>query len=242
MGLRVSHAKSPFVPYGNHVSRWFIIITFHFDHTSHYFNLLIIFFSLSSAPIPPGTRDGQVLKYLLNDMVLKDQAASEREDPYFFLHVHVDHQSYFKRDEDYNILTDFDISVSQALLGGEIEIRCLRTAADPDDLLQIEVPEYTSSHSTLTARNEGIQRSRGDPSNKGHHFVKLGIRVPETLTYRQKSVFQRFAATESIESNYEEGTFSNLGTVEGVESDLDHKLNLNVIEPTHVKRTFCEEF
>lgn len=181
------------------------------------------------------------MKYLLNDLVLKNQSPTEREDPYFFLHVHVDEQSYFSRDEDYNVLTDFDISVSQALLGGEIEVRCLRTAANPDDLLLLEVPECTSSHSTLTGRNEGIQRSRVDPSNKGHHFVKLGIRVPERLTKRQRSLFQIFAASESLDLNYEQGTFSNLGTVSGVDSELDHKLNLNVIEPTSVKRTFCAE-
>ena len=172
---------------------------------------LIIFFS---ADIPPGIEDGQVLRIDIDPEVtpyLIDQQ------DYFYAYFQVDSSSHFTR-ENCDIYSEADISLAQALLGGSFSVPGLHKES-----LSVEVPELTSSHRTLVVRDGGVRRS----GTCGHHFVKVGIRVPKSLSARQRDVWRRFAETELVE-----------GTVQGCQSPMDHKFEIGVVEATSVKRPF----
>lgn len=171
-------------------------------------------------PIPPGTEDGQVLKYQINRDLMK---WTIDHDPYFYVYVTVEPQSYFKRD-DLDVTTETDISIAQAILGGTTEIRGLHK-----DELDVTIPPLTSSHKTITVFDEGIMRS--DRSLKGHHHVKIGIVPPQKLTPDMKNIWLKFASLETLEN----------GVVNGVEHELDHKYKATVIDPSEVNRTFNVE-
>jgi hypothetical protein len=59
------------------------------------------------------------------------------------------------------------------------------------------------------------------PAQIGDHVLKTVIRVPQKLSWRQWRLARRFAALEP----------PDVGTVDGLETDVDHKFNVNVVEP-----------
>ena len=90
---------------------------------------------------------------------------------------------YFRRDGN-DIHTENDISVSQALLGGNLSIKGLYksdlTLNLPSD------PNIDCSHKTLVAPGEGVFISKD--LGHGNHYVDIGIKVPTSLTEKQKSL------------------------------------------------------
>lgn len=91
------------------------------------------------------------------------------------------------------------------------------------------MPPLTGSHNTLTAYNEGIEYTDGTMS--GHHFIKVGVQIPDELNPVMRDIWTRFARLE-MESNPE------AGTVEGVANPLGHKFEVNVVEADTVERKF----
>ena len=173
--------------------------------------------------IPPGSVDGQFLKVVIDDYYLK--ITPPEQPKHFYVKLAVEKSRYFKRD-GHDIYTANDISVSQALLGGELSIKGLYsselTVPLPSD------PNIESSHKTLVAPGEGVFMSN-DLGN-GHHFVEVGIKVPQVLTEKQKTLLLKLFASEEQLIN---GTVNN-----GVEYPDSHRYQTNVIEPSKCERKF----
>ncbi len=95
--------------------------------------------------------------------------------------------------------------------------------------LELAVPPLLLPFPTLTADHEGI-------CGRGHHFVKLGVRVPKELSERRLDLWRRFARIESTETAVE-------GVVEGLEDESQdsHRYYVNVVEPSRVERLFKVE-
>ena len=68
-----------------------------------------------------------------------------------FVTVRVEESSYFRR-EGFDVRTEAEVSVAQAVLGGVIRIQGLY------EDLNVRVPPGTSSHSVLTLSDRGFRR------------------------------------------------------------------------------------
>ena len=171
--------------------------------------------------IPPGSIDGQYLKVPISDKYLKWTAIGHHS--HFFVRLNVDKSDYFKRDGN-DLYTANDISVSQALLGG-----CLSVQGLHSDSLMIPLPSNPnigSSHKKLVAPGEGVFIS--ETLGRGNHFVDVGIKVPKSLSERQKTLLMKIFESEEKLDN---------GIVEnGVEHEDSHKYRSNVIEACKCER------
>lgn len=127
-----------------------------------------------TVPVPAGVEDGQTVR----------MAVGQRE---MFITFRVEKSNYFRR-EGSDVHTDAEISLSQAILGGTIRIQ----GVYEDQTLQI-VPG-TSSHTTICLNNKGLKRVNAYGS--GHHYVHLKIKIPKTLTAKQKALIQAYAELE----------------------------------------------
>jgi len=142
-----------------------------------------------SVPIPAGIADGQTLR--LN--VGKQEV---------FVTVRVNESEYFRR-EGYDVHTNANISISQAILGGIIRIKGLH------EDLNIRIPAGTDSHTELTLSGRGIKHMEAYNAY-GDHIVHIRIKLPEKLTEEQREVFEDYARLET----------NTPGTVNGIDKSV----------------------
>ena len=83
--------------------------------------------------------------------------------------------------------------------------------------VDVQVPRGTSSHATLVISNGGLQTA----AQVGDHVLRTVIRVPQKLSWRQWRLARRYASLEQVD----------IGTVDGLEAEMDHKFKVNVVEP-----------
>lgn len=119
--------------------------------------------------IPPGIEDGQKLRV--------PGSATGTGD--IFLRVRIAAHPYFKR-EGLNVLLDVPISISEALLGGSVEVP---TASE--ERLTVKIPPGTSSGARLRMRGKGIKG--------GDQFLIFQIVTPKTLDDESRKLVEQFA-------------------------------------------------
>jgi|SRR5579872_2516090 len=116
--------------------------------------------------IPKGVDSGSRIRFENFDIVI-DVLADKR----------------YKR-EGYDVITDEEISFSQAALGTELEIETL------DGKLKLRVPSGTQPGTVMRLRGKGIPHVRGN--GRGDHYVRLRVSVPKKLSKRQKELLIEF--------------------------------------------------
>ncbi|MGH0037505.1 MAG: DnaJ C-terminal domain-containing protein [Myxococcota bacterium] len=123
--------------------------------------------------IPPGVADGGRIRLAGKGAVGVDGAADG--DLHVVLRVRP-HPHFERRDRDLHI--EVPISVSEALLGAEIEVPTL------DGRAKLTVPAGTDGGTRLRLRGKGIPAARGAAA--GDLYVRLRIRVPRELDAQQR--------------------------------------------------------
>lgn len=100
-----------------------------------------------------------------------------------YVYVTVKPHRFFKRD-GFNLFCEMPLSITQAALGGEIEIPTL------EGPMKHSVPEGTQSGEEFRFRGKGIQMLRG--GGKGDLYVKVNVDVPKRLSETQKELLRKF--------------------------------------------------
>lgn len=106
-----------------------------------------------------------------------------------YVKIRVDDHDYFKRDGD-NILTNYYITISQAVLGTELNIRTLH------GIKHVKLRRYKDK---VVLMNEGINK-------KGKHIVKINVKFPSVMNEEQEKIFRRISEYEKLEKNHRENT------------------------------------
>jgi DnaJ-class molecular chaperone len=115
--------------------------------------------------IPPGTRDGQVLR-----LRGKGRPASDDGPPGdALIEISVLPHPFFTRKGD-DIYLDLPISLKEAVLGARIRVP---TPAGP---VTAAVPKWSNTARVLRLRGRGVPRADG---SKGDEYVKLMLMLPE---------------------------------------------------------------
>lgn len=94
--------------------------------------------------------------------------------------------------EDYDVISEKEISFAQAALGGEI------TVATIDGDIKIRIPQGTQPGALIRLNGRGIPHIRG--SDRGNHYVRIKLTVPKKLTKHQKELLQAFQKEEGKQS------------------------------------------
>ncbi|MDC9822662.1 J domain-containing protein [Devosia sp. ZB163] len=115
--------------------------------------------------IPPGTRDGQVLR-----LRGKGQPGTGGGPPGDALvEIVVRPHPFFTRDAD-DIRLELPISLTEAVLGGKVK------APTPTGTVMVTVPKWSSSGRVLRIRGRGVPRRDG---SRGDAYARLAIVLPQ---------------------------------------------------------------
>ena len=128
--------------------------------------------------IPAGIQHGQTLS-------LEGQGeAGEKGAPSgdLYVNIHVIPHKKFKREKN-NILSEEQITFSQAVLGDKIEVETI------DGKLQMKIPAGTQSGEVFKIRDEGVPFL--DRRGKGDQLVKIIVKIPKHLNREQKELIER---------------------------------------------------
>ena len=97
------------------------------------------------------------------------------------------HKFFKRRDSD--LFCEVPISITQAALGGDIDVPTL------DEPVKQHVPEGTQPDTVVKIKGQGIPYLRG--SGKGDLYVTLKVEVPKRLNEKQKELLRQFDAALS---------------------------------------------
>lgn len=123
-----------------------------------------------------------------NGMNLRLQGQGAEGDPgapkgNLIVTVIVEEDSYFQRDNA-DVHTEHPISVTQAILGGTIDVKTLTGT------VEMKVPKGCQPDSKLVMRGKGIQHVNS--SRKGNHIVHLRLKIPTQISARQEELLREF--------------------------------------------------
>lgn len=98
-----------------------------------------------------------------------------------YLKLKVSEHPFFKR-EGSDIVVDKEVKLSEAILGGSIEVPTLEGSK------HIKVSPGTQSHSRIRLKGFGLPHLQG--GGKGDEYVRILIRYPKNLNDRQKKLVE----------------------------------------------------
>lgn len=131
--------------------------------------------------IPPGVEDGQRLR-------LAGQGGEGAPTGDLYLVIHVRPHAYLRR-EGRDIYVDVPISVSEAALGGAVEVPTLTGRST------VRVPPGTASGMRLRLKGQGIAGPHGEP--KGDQYCVIRIVPPRQASDRQKQLFEELRGLDT---------------------------------------------
>ncbi len=126
--------------------------------------------------IPSGIEDGETLRMSGEGEAIKNGQPGD-----LYARIHVGKNSNFQR-EGFNLWTNLDIKISDALLGAEKETQTL------DGLIKIKIPAGTDSGEVLRVRGKGVPH----PSKtRGDLLIKINVRTPKKFSRDAKQLIEK---------------------------------------------------
>ncbi|XP_054892230.1 dnaJ heat shock protein family (Hsp40) member A3a isoform X1 [Poeciliopsis prolifica] len=126
-------------------------------------------------PVPAGVEDGQTVR----------MPVGKKE---IFITFRVQKSPVFRRDGA-DIHSDLYVSVAQAILGGTARTQGLY------ETLNLSIPAGVQTDQRIRLSGKGIARVSG--YGFGDHYIHFKVKIPKTLTDRQKSLLTSFAEDET---------------------------------------------
>jgi len=141
-------------------------------------------FSNIKLEIPAGINNRQTIR--LNEQGNAGQSGTQSSDLYVTILVRPDLK--FKRQEN-NIFSEEEIFISQAVLGGEIEVETIH------GLVKLKIPSGTSDGQEILLKGKGVSTisnnirfNRG--GQRGDQIIRIRIKIPKHLNKKQKKLLQ----------------------------------------------------
>ncbi|XP_061703283.1 dnaJ heat shock protein family (Hsp40) member A3a isoform X2 [Syngnathoides biaculeatus] len=128
-----------------------------------------------TVPVPAGVEDGQTVR----------MPVGKKE---IFITFRVQKSPVFRRDGA-DIHSDLYVSVAQAILGGTARTQGLY------ETLNLAIPAGVQTDQRIHLAGKGIARVSG--YGFGDHYVHIKIKVPKTLTDRQRALVTSYAEDEA---------------------------------------------
>ena len=129
--------------------------------------------------IPPGVHEGQRIR-------LRGKGHGGGD---LYIVVHVREHPYFRR-EGGDLYLDLPISVTEAVLGAEVEVPTL------DGTTRLKVPPGTSGSRQLRLRGLGVPSAGGGP--RGDQYVVIKIVVPSAVSEEGGRLLRQFGDLEKF--------------------------------------------
>ena len=134
------------------------------------------------------------------------QRGAGNGDLYMFVEVQKD--QLFER-EDENIFCHIPISITTAILGGEVEVPTI-----DGKKARLKIPPGTQSETQFRLRSKGMSILR--QNRRGDMYIEASVEIPVNLTSRQKSILKEFekeGGTSKSHSPKSQGFFKKIKEV-----------------------------
>jgi molecular chaperone DnaJ len=138
--------------------------------------------------IPKGVQDGMTLEVQGKGNEIKDGVTGN-----LLIVIREENNPMFVRNGN-DLILDRNISLPDAVLGGEIIIRSI------DGDIKISIPKGTQSGKTVRMRNKGLP-FLNHPNQRGDMIVRLNVMIPSELTEVEEQVFKTFKESSSFKIN-----------------------------------------
>ncbi|KAL7550363.1 hypothetical protein ACHAWF_013602 [Thalassiosira exigua] len=130
--------------------------------------------------VPPGIDNGMNLR-LTGQGADGDPGAPRGN---LIVQVLVDDDDYFHRDGT-DVHTQCPISLTQAVLGGTVDVRTLT------GIVEMKIPMGTQVDAKLMLRGKGIPHLHAE-GRRGNHVVHLKVEIPKKVSNRQEELLREF--------------------------------------------------
>lgn len=117
--------------------------------------------------IPAGIEHGEMIRFTGGGEAVAGGVAGD-----LYIKVHVKKHAIYRK-EGYNIVTDLNLKLSMALLGGEYPLNTL------DGDIKLKIPVGVSHGEILRIKGKGVPMDR---SRRGDLLVKISIQLPSKLS------------------------------------------------------------
>ena len=125
--------------------------------------------------IPTGVDNGEMVRLGGAGEAVRGGTAGD-----LYIKLHVDKHTTFRK-EGSNLLMDLNIKLTQAILGGETNVKTL------DGDLILKIPEGVSHGEILRVRGKGIPTGR---NSRGDIMIKVNIQIPTKLSKNAKKLVE----------------------------------------------------
>ena len=157
-----------------------------------------------SVSIPAGVDDGTRIR--ISGEGEPGQKTAGNGDLYIFVQVQKD--KLFEREEE-NIFCQIPISVTTAILGGEVEVPTIEGKK-----ARLNIPAGTQSETQFRLKSKGMSILR--QTRRGDMYVEVSVEIPVNLNSKQKAILQEFeneGGTSKKHSPKSQSFFSKLKEV-----------------------------
>jgi len=157
-----------------------------------------------SVTIPAGVDTGTRIR--ISGEGEPGQKGANNGDLYIFVEIQKD--KLFEREEE-NIFCEVPISVTTAILGGEVEVPTI-----DGKKARLNIPAGTQSSTQFRLRGKGMSILR--QSRRGDMYVETNVEIPVNLTGKQKSILKDFeteGGTSKSHSPKSQGFFKKIKEV-----------------------------
>ena len=135
--------------------------------------------------IPPGTRDGQILR--LKGKGRPGYNGGEPGDA--LIEIEVRPHPLFKREDD-NIRIELPVSLSEAVLGGKV-----KTPTPTGDVM-LSIPKGANTGTVLRLKGKGVPKADG---SHGDQYVTLKVMLPEKPDPELEEFIARWSRTQAYD-------------------------------------------
>jgi len=135
--------------------------------------------------IPPGTRDGQILR--LKGKGRPGYNGGEPGDA--LIEIEVRPHPLFKREDD-NIRIELPVSLSEAVLGGKVK------TPTPSGDVMLNIPKGANTGTTLRLKGKGVSKADG---SHGDQYVTLKVMLPEKPDPELEEFIARWSRTQAYD-------------------------------------------
>ncbi len=143
--------------------------------------------------IPAGVSTGEVLTLYSNGHAAKYNGESGDLN----LIINVEPHQYLRRD-NLDLFMDIDLSLEQAVLGGEVKFNLL------GETIKLKIDPGMQPFQVKRLSGKGVNTKRG----KGDLLIKFNVEIPKDLNQDQKKKFKEFA--DSLNNNHKKSFFDFL--------------------------------
>ncbi|MFN8674530.1 MAG: DnaJ C-terminal domain-containing protein [Candidatus Sericytochromatia bacterium] len=107
-----------------------------------------------------------------------------------YLNVSVDKHIFFEVDENNNVVCELPITVTEAILGTDVEVPTLKNP------VKMKIPQCTQPNQTLRLKGKGLKKKNEDTF--ADQLIKVSIILPKKISAKETELYTELSKIESI--------------------------------------------